>query len=48
MVVLLYQEGDSICDAETFTEVLNNFENIETSVNNDAVHAQEVFMIRRP
>jgi hypothetical protein len=28
--------------------VLNNFENIETSVNNEAIHAQEVFMIHHP
>jgi hypothetical protein len=47
MVVLPYQ-GDSICDAEAFTEVLNNFKNIETSVNNEVVHAREVFMICRP
>jgi hypothetical protein len=38
-VVLLYQEGYSVCDAKTFTEVLNNSENMETSVNNEAVHA---------
>jgi hypothetical protein len=48
MVVLPYHEGDSICDAEAFTEVLNSFKNIETSVNNEVVHAREVFMIRRP
>jgi hypothetical protein len=47
-VVLPYQEGDSICDAEAFTEVLNSSKNIETSVNNEAVHAQEVFMIHHP
>jgi hypothetical protein len=47
-VVLPYQEGDSICDAEAFTKVLNSSENIETSINNEAVHAREVFMIRRP
>jgi hypothetical protein len=45
-LVLPYQEGDSICEA--FTEVLNISKNIETSVNNEAVHAQEVFMICRP
>jgi hypothetical protein len=48
MVFLPYQEGDSICDVEAFIEVLNNSKNIETSVNNEAVHAREVFMIRRP
>jgi hypothetical protein len=47
-VVLPYQEGDSICDAEAFTKVLNSSKNIETSVNNEAVHAQEVFMIHHP
>jgi hypothetical protein len=31
-----------------FIEVLNNSKNIETSVNNEAVHALEVFMIRHP
>jgi hypothetical protein len=47
-VVLPYQEGDSIYDAKVFTKVLNRSENIKTSMNNEAVHAQEVFMIRRP
>jgi hypothetical protein len=47
-LVLPYQEGDSIYDVEAFTEVLNSSKNIETSVNNEAVHAQEVFMIRHP
>jgi hypothetical protein len=40
IVVLSYQEGDSIYDAEAFTKVLNSSENIEISVNNEAVHAQ--------
>jgi hypothetical protein len=48
MVILPYQEGDSICDAKAFTEVLNSSKNIETSVNNEAVCAQELFMIRHP
>jgi hypothetical protein len=47
-VVLPYQEGDSIYDAKVFTKVLNRSENIKTSMNNEVVHAQEVFMIRRP
>jgi hypothetical protein len=46
-VVLPYQ-GDSICDAEAFTDVLNSSKNIETSVHNEAVHTQKVFMIRHP
>jgi hypothetical protein len=48
MTLVLPYQGDSICDAEAFTEVLNSSENIETSINNEAVHAREVFMIRRP
>jgi hypothetical protein len=47
-VVLAYQEGDSICDTKAFTKVLSSSKNIETSVNNEEVHAREVFMIRRP
>jgi hypothetical protein len=47
-MVLTYQEGDSIYDAKVFTKVLNRSENIKTSMNNEAVHAQEVFMIHRP
>jgi hypothetical protein len=47
-MVLIYQEGDSISDAEAFNEVLDSSKSIEISVNNEAAHAREVFMIRRP
>jgi len=45
---LPYQEGDSICDLETSTEVIKS--SGSTKINNDdrTTHAREVFMIRRP
>ena len=45
---LPYQEGDSIYDLETSTEVINS--SGCTKVNNDdkTTHAREVPMIRRP
>jgi len=46
--ILPYQEGDSIYDAEASTEILNNSDNEETNVDNGSLHAQKVFMVRRP
>jgi hypothetical protein len=46
--VLPYQEGDSIYDAETSTEVLNNPDSMKTDVNNRVLHTREVFMVCRP
>ena len=46
--ILPYQEGDSICDLEASTEVISNPDSIGTNINNRAIHAREVFMIRRP
>jgi hypothetical protein len=48
LVVLPYREEDSICNVEDFTKVLKSFEIIETSMNNEAVHAREVFRICHP
>ena len=45
---LPYQEGDSICDLEASTEVINNSNSTETNTNDRTTHAQEVFLIRRP
>jgi hypothetical protein len=45
--VLPYQ-GDSIYDAKASTEVLNNSDRMETSINNRTLHTREVFMVRRP
>ena len=45
---LPYQEGDSICDLEASTEVINNSDRTETNADDRTTHAQEVFMIRRP
>ena len=44
--ILPYQEGDSICDLETSTEVINNDDSVNTS--NRTVHAWEVLMVHRP
>jgi hypothetical protein len=46
--VLPYQEGDSIYNAKTSTEVLNNPDSMKTGVNNRMLHTREVFMVRRP
>jgi hypothetical protein len=43
-MVLPYQEGDSIYDAEASTEILKN----SNKVDDGAIHAREVFMVRRP
>jgi hypothetical protein len=47
IMVLPYQEGDSIYNTEASTEVLSNSDSIETSINK-TLHTQEVFMVRRP
>ena len=47
-MALPYQEGDSICDAEASTKVLNNSDNEETNINNRPLRAREIFMVRRP
>jgi len=46
--ILPYQEGDSIYDFETCTEVINS--SASTKINDDdrTTHAREVLMIRRP
>ena len=46
--ILPYQEGDSICDLEASTKVINNSDSVETDVDNRTIHAREVFMVRRP
>jgi hypothetical protein len=42
-IVLPYQEGDSISDAEVSTEILNNSD----TTKDRAIHTREVFMVRR-
>jgi len=48
IAILPYQEGDSIGDLEASTEVISNPDSIGTNINNRAIHAREVFMVRRP
>ena len=45
---LPYQEGDSIYDLETSTEVINSSSSTEINDDDRTTHAREVFMIRRP
>ena len=45
---LPYQEGDSICDLEASTKVINNSDSMETNADDRTTHAREVFMICRP
>jgi hypothetical protein len=45
-IVLPYQEGDSIRDAEASTEILNNSNSTEIGTNDGAIHTREVFMVR--
>jgi hypothetical protein len=47
-MILPNQEADSIYDTEAPNEVLNNPDSIETGINNRALHAREVFMVRCP
>ena len=37
--ILPYQEGDSICDLETSTKIINNSDSVETGVDNRTIHA---------
>ena len=46
--ILPYQEGDSICDLEASTKVINNSDSVETDDDSGAIHAREVFMVRCP
>ena len=46
--ILPYQEGDSICDLEASTKVINIYDSVETDADNRTIHAREVFMVRRP
>ena len=46
--VLPYQEGDSIYDLETSTEVINSSGSTEINDDDRTTHAREVFMICRP
>ena len=46
--ILPYQEGDSIYDVETHTEVISNSDSMKTNNNNGTAHAREVLMVRRP
>ena len=45
---LPYQEGDSICDRETSTEVINSSGSTEIDDDDRTTHTREVFMIHRP
>ena len=45
---LPYQEGDSICDLETSTEVINSSGSTEINDDDRTTHAREVLMIRCP
>ena len=46
--ILPYQEGDSIYDFETSTEVINSSASMEINDDDRTTHAREVLMIRRP
>ena len=46
--ILPYQEGDSIYDFETSTEVINSSGSTEINKDDRTTHAKEVFMIRCP
>ena len=46
--ILPYQEGDSICDLEASTKVINNSNSMETNADDRTTHTREVFMIRHP
>ena len=47
-IVLPYQEGDSICDLETSTEVINSSGSTKINDDDRTTHAREVFMIPHP
>ena len=46
--ILPYQEGDSIYDFETSTEVINSSGSTEINDDDRTTHAREVFMIHCP
>jgi hypothetical protein len=46
MIVLPYQEGDSIRDAKVSTEILDNSDSTEAGTNDGVIHTQDVFMVR--
>ena len=46
--ILPYQEGDSIYDLETSTEVINSSGSTEINDDDRTTHTREVFMIHRP
>ena len=46
--ILPYQEGDSIYDFETSTEVINSSARTEINDDDRITHAREVLMIRHP
>ena len=48
IAILLYQEGDSICDLEASTKVINYSDSVGTDADSGTIHAREVFMVRRP
>ena len=37
--ILPYQEGDSICDLEASTEIINDYDSMENNANDRAIHA---------
>ena len=47
IAILPYQEGDSICDLEASTKVINYSNSVETDADNGAIHGR-VLMVRRP
>ena len=46
--ILPYEEGDSIYDLETSTEVINSSGSTEINDDDRTTHAREVFMICHP
>jgi hypothetical protein len=44
-MILPYQEGSTLYDTDTSTEIIRNFND---AVTVEAMYAREVFMIRRP
>ena len=46
--ILPYQEGDSICNHEASTEIINNCDSMGNNTYDEAIHTREVFMVRRP
>jgi len=46
--ILPYQEGDSICNHEASSEIINNCDSMGNNTYDEAIHTREVFMVRRP